>query len=215
MARIPRRYGLWLRAAHSCSTLEGRQPPSMSSMSSAAPGVPGDSTAAPFAVAALQLTAYFAGELTPFDLHSSQKARRSSAGLGGHWRSPWRGPAHERSPGLAPHPVRAEIFIPNGRGACSATTGVRAGRRGACPEASRERRSCQRTLAPWHLGTLAPWRLGALWLSARPFGTIPCGVSGIAAGRAASASAGHARGLAPDPEFPGRRLPAPAATTMA
>ncbi|MDQ2810525.1 MAG: methylated-DNA--[protein]-cysteine S-methyltransferase [Actinomycetota bacterium] len=34
----------------------------------AALGAPGDSTAAPFAAAALQLTAYFAGELTSFDL---------------------------------------------------------------------------------------------------------------------------------------------------
>jgi hypothetical protein len=76
-------------------------------------------------LAALQLTAYFAGELTSFDLHSSQKARRSSV----------------RS-GRAPHPVRAEIFIPNGRGACSGATGVRADRRGACPKASRERSSC-------------------------------------------------------------------------
>ena len=36
--------------------------------SAAALGVPGDSTAAPFAAAAMQLTAYFAGELTSFDL---------------------------------------------------------------------------------------------------------------------------------------------------
>jgi methylated-DNA-[protein]-cysteine S-methyltransferase len=34
----------------------------------AALGAPGDSTAAPFAAAILQLTAYFAGELTSFDL---------------------------------------------------------------------------------------------------------------------------------------------------
>ena len=34
----------------------------------AALGAPGDSTAAPFAAAALQLTAYFAGELTSFNL---------------------------------------------------------------------------------------------------------------------------------------------------
>jgi methylated-DNA-[protein]-cysteine S-methyltransferase len=34
----------------------------------AAFGAPGDSTAEPFAVAATQLTAYFAGELTSFDL---------------------------------------------------------------------------------------------------------------------------------------------------